>query len=499
MSEDDEQRYLWQFILDTKTEEVEQEFRKHDISLAVVHTTQQYCVTFDKNNTNVKDDISKIFHRLSCGLITVHKVCRRSCYVHMKSTQNLRIYQKGNRDNVWLVGKKDLVKVACDGIDQRNSGAHSEETERDLAGSWENLEVTEIPLTQQQQAVIHLYKLWDVEYLKKNHIHMQKDENPNFKIKIFVENNTEIKSIENELRSKLQSTVTYPIYSLKQSFDADIIRFISTDPVSRYVDKKMNYSSTRLVCSWYIEPSDNVVIVYAKTESDLEFCGGTLKKLVQCNSFSVPAKWFGTSEIKQSLSDLKAKHGHEVDAWLSSSFSTLQFISTWEKAYRFEQDLKSLFVTRTLTVSKEKQHFCKQLLQSLQNELEENFHVNLNEDENNIRYGWVIKGGKEYVQGVYDKMKALVDDVCTKSQCYQVDFGCLDIEMDLKEMTTPSCQIAVESVSIKSLKTTDLRDDVLSHRWVLPNGNDIKIVNADYRWLYEDSTLLKITESTGEY
>jgi hypothetical protein len=39
-------------------------------------------------------------------------------------------------------------------------------------------------------------------------------------------------------------------------------------------------------------------------------------------------------------------------------------------------------------------------------------------------------------------MKALVDDVCTKSQCYQVDFGCLDIEMDLKEMTTPSWQQA---------------------------------------------------------
>jgi hypothetical protein len=64
-----------------------------------------------------------------------------------------------------------VVKVACDEIDQRNSGAHSGETKRDLGGSWENIEVTEIPLTQQEQAVIHLYKLWDVEYLKKNDIH----------------------------------------------------------------------------------------------------------------------------------------------------------------------------------------------------------------------------------------------------------------------------------------------------------------------------------------
>ena len=498
LSEDDEQRYLWHFILDTKTEKVKQELRKHDISLAVVYTTHQYCVTFDQNNTNVKDDISKIFHMLSYGLKTVHKVCRRSCYDHMKSTQDLRIYQKGNSDNVWLVGKKDVVKVACDEIDQRDSGAHSGETEHDLEESWENLEVTEIPLTRQEQAVIHLYKLWDVEYLQKSHIHVQKDEKPKFEIKICVENNTEIKSIENELRSKLQS-VSYPIYSLKQSFDANVIRFISTDPVSRYVDKKMNISSTRLVCSWYIDPSDNNVIVYARNSYDLKSCGETLKTAVRCNSFNVPAKWFETSEIKQSLSDLKAKYGHEVDAWLSSSFSTLHFISTREKAYRFEQDLKSLFVIRTLLVSKEKQHFCKQLLQSLQNELEEKFHVNLTEDENNMGYGWVIKGGKEYVHGVYNKMKALVDDVCTKSQCYQLDFGCTDIEMDLKEMTTPSCQIAVEGVSFRSPKTTDLRDDVLSHRWVFPNGNDIKIVNADYRWLHKDSTLLKITEATGEY
>jgi hypothetical protein len=420
----------------------------------------------------------------------------------MKSTQDLRIYQKGNSDNVWLVGEKDVVKVACDEIDQRDSGAHSGETKRDLEESWENLEDTEIPLTRQEQAVIHLYKLWDVGYLKKNHIHMQKDENPNFKIKICVENNTEIKSIENELRSKLQSAVTYPIYSLKQSFDANVIHFISTDPVSRYVDKKINISSTGLVCSWYIDPSDNFVIVYAKTHNDLTCCVEKLKRAVQCNSFNVPAKWFETSEIKQSLSDLKAKYGHEVDAWLNSSFSTLHFISTsstWEKANRFEQDLKSLFVTRTLTVSKEKQHFCKQLLQSLQNELEEKFHVNLTEDETNISYDWVIEGGTEYVQDIFKEMKALVDDVCSKSQCYQLDFRCPDIEMDLKEMATPSCQIVVDDVSLRSHKTIDLRDDVLSHRWVLPNGNDIKIVNADYRWLYEDSTLLKITEATGEY
>ena len=497
--EDDEQRYKWQFILDTKKEKVEQEFRKHDVSLSVDYKTQQYFVTFDPNNTNVKD-ISKILHTLSCGLRTVHNVCRRSCYDHIKSTQHLRIYQKGNSNDVWLVGEKDVVKVACDEIDQHNSGAHSGETEHDLEGSWENLELTEIHLSQQEQAVIHLYKLWDVEYLKKNHIHIQKDENPNFKIKISVDSNTEIKSIENELRSKLQSTATYPIYSLKQSFDANVIRFISTDPVSRYVDKKMNYSSTCLVCPWYIEPSDNVVIVYAKIRSDLKSCVETLKKAVQGNSFNVPAKWFGTSEIQQALSDLKAKHGHEVDAWLSSSFLTLHFISTWERAFQFEQDLKSLFVTKILIVIKKK-HFCKELFRSLQNELEEKFHVNLTEDENNISYGWVIKGGKYYVQDVYNKMKALVDDVCTKSQCYQVDFGCPEIEMDVKEMATPLCQIAVEGDSPRSYmyNTIDLRDDVLSHRWVLPNGNDIKIVNADYRWLYKDSTSLQITEAAGEY
>ena len=501
LSEDDEQRYLWQFILDTKTEEVEQEFRKHNISLSVDYATQQYIVTFDLTNTNVKDDISKIFLTLSYRLKTVHKVCHCSCYDHMKLTQDLRIYEKENSNDVWLVGEKDAVKVANLEIDQLNSGAHSGDTEHDLEESWENLELTEIPLTQQEQAVIHLYKLWDVEYLQKSHINVQKDEKPKFEIKIFVENNTEIKSIENELRSNLQSAATYPIYSLKQSFDANVIRFISTDPVSRYVDKKMNCSNTRLVCSWYIDPSDNVVIVYAKSRPDLKFCGDTLKKAVQGDSFNVPVKWFGTvtSEIEQALSDLKAKHGHEVDAWLSSSFSTLHFISTREKAFQFEQDLKSLFVTKTLIVIKKKQHFCKELFRSLQNELEEKFHVNLTEDENNISYGWVIKGGTEYVQDVYNKMEALVDDVCTKSQCYQIDFGCPDIEMDLKEMATPSCQIAVEGVSQRSHNTIDPADDVLSHRWVLSNGNDIKIVNANYRWLYKDSTLLQITEATGEY
>jgi hypothetical protein len=109
----------------------------------------------------------------------------------MKSTQDLRIYQKGNSDNVWLVGEKDVVKVACDEIDQRNSGAHSGDTEHDSEESRENLELTEIHLSQQEHAVIHLYKLWDVGCLKKSHIHMQKNENPNFKIKICVENNTE--------------------------------------------------------------------------------------------------------------------------------------------------------------------------------------------------------------------------------------------------------------------------------------------------------------------
>jgi hypothetical protein len=188
-----------------------------------------------------------------------------------------------------------------------------------------------------------------------------KDEKPKFEIKICIENNTEIKSIEHELRSKLQS-VSYPIYSLKQSFDDNVIRFISTDPVSRYV----NHASTS--CPYLAFKSDNACFISLVSNH----FAGTLK-LLHCTAvFNV-----------------------------------------------------------SLTVSKEKQHFCKQLLQSLQNELEEKFHVNLNENENNIKYGWVIKGGKEYAQSVYNKMKALVDDVCTKSQCYQVDFGCLDIEMDI--------------------------------------------------------------------
>jgi hypothetical protein len=89
----------------------------------------------------------------------------------------------------------------------------------------------------------------------------------------------------------------------------------------------------------------------------------------------------------------------------------------------------------------------------LQNELEEKFHVNLTEDENNISYDWVIKGGTEYVQDVFKEMKALVDDVCSKSQCYQLDFGCPDIEMDIKEMATPSCQIAVDGVSLRLSQT----------------------------------------------
>jgi hypothetical protein len=37
-----------------------------------------------------------------------------------------------------------VVKVACDEIDQRDSGAHSGETKRDLEESWENLEDTQI-------------------------------------------------------------------------------------------------------------------------------------------------------------------------------------------------------------------------------------------------------------------------------------------------------------------------------------------------------------------
>jgi hypothetical protein len=141
---------------------------------------------------------------------------------------------------------------------------------------------------------------------------MQKDENPNFKIKIFVENNTEIKSNENELRIKLQSAVSYPIYSFKQSFDAIAIRFIKkccfslltvrvlvTNKDFKSVSNRLAFSRVEMKCSVEKDElnhaSTSCPCLAFKSDNDCfislvpNHFAGTLK-LLHCTCFLVSTK-----------------------------------------------------------------------------------------------------------------------------------------------------------------------------------------------------------------
>lgn len=503
--ETEEERISMRYVLETKFEEAKIALDKETISLyklqiPAVNGDINY---FAKPESMFREFKSKIYGALlglTYGCKTI-KTRYPEPYYSFGSIE-IKCYRAENKDGIWIVGKKEDVNKICLEIEQKISEATMEkkpkESKTDLSRSWDNLATTEIMLSQEEQSLIYLHRMFDWEVFKNNYIIVKKEPRYGISIQLHSVEASEKKQLESDIRQCIEKQRS-ELYSSEIRFKSEEFEFLCREPVYEYVNKELNYDQSNIRCTWYICNSQNCVKIYSKSEYDRRYSCDTFKRVIKTESFpAVPEKYFSSLKTKQKVSNLLSAFKQKLDIRLDPSVTMLHCTYTVDNQFKFSTDIKKILpIAKTVEIYDEKKReFCKHQFTVIQHTIENSYDVNFTQTENQIgRYGWIVKGDPEDVPAAVKKLTDLVKNICTKEKTYQTDDRRKTIQEHVEDLTKNSpCSVTTEEEKSAWKKADlDLRKEILCYEWKLPSSNYIKIINGeDSRWLCKQSAVFHI-------
>lgn len=435
-----------------------------------------------------------MLHTWSSGLTAIEKRFPLNLVTKYTSAEKFKIYSACNEQTVWLAGEKETIDKVIQEFEKESyfvangsdAGVENDKQPKETAFS-------KVELTEEEQALIYLYRLWDSTVLHRNKILIKKNDDTYFLASLQIQSDkTDKEALQREVRDLLKS-LKLEMSVVKRSYIAKKITFLASEAVHKYVDGKINYSRANIKCAWYVNANDKTVRIYAKYESDAKQCAQDIEKALVHDSIPVPPKLFENAKLKSSLVQVESKYFGKLRLKLSSSAATLQYMCVDDILRLFEQDLKTIFITRLLEVKNRKKHaYCKMRFLLIKDSIEDKFKVSIKEEESieNGNYAFVIQGSPKSADAVFTELKTLVENVFIQDRDFKIDHHVPDVTELIGEKL---CTAEIEEItSSRGYKATDLGGEATCHNWNLPNGNKIKILNADENWLVKGSLLLQV-------
>lgn len=434
-----------------------------------------------------------MLHTWSSGLTAIEKRFSLNLVSKYKS-EKFKFYSASNEQTVWLAGEKETIDNVIKEFEKEpffvgngsDPGVENDKQPKETP-------FCEVELTEDEQALIYLYRLWDSASLKRNQIRIKKNDETYFSASLQIQSDkTDNEAVKQDVRDILKS-LKYGVYVFKLSYIAKKITFLASEAVHKYVDGKLNSTRANIKCAWYVNANDKTVRIYAKYDWQAKQCAQDIEKALVHDSIQVPPKLFENDKLKSSLDQIESKYFGKLRLKLSSSAATLQYMCVDDMLWSFKQDLETIFKTRPLEVSERKKHaYCKMRFLLIKDSIEEKFKVSIKEEENieKGKYAFVIQGSPKSVDAVFTELKTLAENVFIQDRDFKIDHHVSDVT---KLIGDKLCTAEIEEItSSRGYKATDLGGEATCHNWNLPNGNKIKILNADENWLVKGSLLLQV-------
>lgn len=189
----------------------------------------------------------------------------------------------------------------------------------------EDVQVIDIPLTQAEQALIYLHRLWDTKHFKTDQTSIEKDTRYLLTIQVHADKGSGKTVVQNNIKEQLKNR---RVFTRHLSLADREITFLSAEDVWKYVDGEMNYSQSNISCVWYLDKNSHTITVYAKSEYYATSGLQTIRNAIISGRHSVPENYFATKAAKESLSksNLSSRYGQKLGVWLDPSSTTLHFI-----------------------------------------------------------------------------------------------------------------------------------------------------------------------------
>lgn len=456
-----------------------------------------------------KSVIYGILVGLTYGCKTVKKQYPEAYYKKYLSSNEIKVYRAANKDFIWIIGKREEVNKVCLEIEQKihqTTGTSTVQIEpkTDLSCSSENIAMTQIPLSQEEQALLYLHRMLDSAVFKNDHIILDKNDQ-RFAISMHLKdvNASEKMQLESDIKQVIANNRS-ELFSSEVSFTAEELVFLDREHVFGFVNNRLNcnhYQRTYISCAWYIGKC--TVKMYSNSEYNLHKSCKIIRRAIITESLSIPENCLSSPKVKQIIADLLSKYGQKLDVQLDFSTSMLRWLYTQDMQFKTNV-LENLLVTKNFDFSERKKYeLCKPLFTVFQRSIQNRFCVILIEGKSEVYpYRWIIKGLHEDVPAAFEMLSIFVQKARNEEKTYRTDDNVNTIQkyVDILANNT-SCNVTTVDVKSPLVGTVlDLRRDVLCHEWKLLNGNFIKIINSeDERWVSKQSAVFKIIVKGNDY
>lgn len=444
---------------------------------------------------------------------TVKKQYPEAYYKKYLSSNEIKVYRAANKDFIWIIGKKGVVNTVCLEIEQKihqtttGTSAVQIEPMTDLSCSSENIAMTQIPLSQEEQALLYLHRMLDSAVFKNDHIIVDKyDKRFAISIQLNDVNASEKMQLESDIKQVIANKRS-ELFSSEVSFTAEELVFLDREHVFEFVNNRLNltccnhYQRTYISCAWYIGKC--TVKMYSNSEYNLHKSCKIIRRAIITDSLSIPENCLSSPKVKQIIADLLSKYRQKLDVQLDYSKSMLRWLYTQDMQFKTNV-LENLLVTRSFDFSERKKYeLCKPLFTLFQRRIQNWFCVILIEGKSEIYpYRWIIKGLHVDVPAAIATLSTYVQKAHNEEKTYQTDDNVNTIQKYVNILTNnSSCSVTTVDVKSHLIGTAlDLRRDVLCHEWKLLNGNFIKIINSeDESWVSKQSAVFKIIVKGNDY
>ncbi|CAG2243962.1 unnamed protein product [Mytilus edulis] len=269
--EDEEKRISVRYILETKFDEVKKNLEKENISVYNFPAENGEINYFAKPGCVFDEFESKIYGSLlgfTFGCKSI-KTQYPEPYYSTYSSSEIKFYRAENNDGIWIVGTDQIVTKICIEIEQKMSqttiDTRPKDSKTNLSRSWVNLATTEILLSQEEQSLIYLHRIFDREVFKNEHIISKKEPRYGISIQLHSVDASRKKHFESDIRQLFEKRKSNCIHQKSFSIPKMIHHTIENSYAVSYTETE-NQSGRY---GWIVKGDPEDVQAAVKELSDL--------------------------------------------------------------------------------------------------------------------------------------------------------------------------------------------------------------------------------------
>ncbi|XP_063410842.1 uncharacterized protein LOC134693839 [Mytilus trossulus] len=510
---DQQTKCLWKHVWVNFGDTIEKDLHHRNISISSDYASSDpMAISYGSDDISTTDMQTRI-RGTFVGLIQVNSLqIRPIIELSMKQDQidaiskqfaqdKVGIYINDNcKNSVWVVGHTLVLDEVVKCLKEKLhpcSIRTSAYAKLDTLKSSREKEETQVfvQLSEEDQAIVWIYDLLNLKSFKQDNVAIS---HHHFGLEILVPDINTKQIIENELKSTI-TNANLAVSNKTYSFSDCLYQLIQRDTIHAFLQFRLRKHK----CVWF-KNSQNTVTLYAENQSKINVAYGVIKGSFKVDIIAVPSRFFSSENAIQKITNLEEKANGKLLIKLSTDFSTVNVSRTDDYWFNLTQ-IEYMYTSKRLLIPKQKQETMKKLLSYYKSSIENQFSVNIYEQDDPL-CKWTVKGEDSAVEAAYQELLKL-QQMPGQDKTYIIDDKVTDLQLGVTNIAD-SCWCCVSLSSVKvhvapselRTKPVDLRQHIRCRSITVDDGFTVKLYKCSLQnkdWLGQNTLILNVGHSAG--